>query len=140
MNDLRSVVYVSTATMPLTDAALECLLVEARDLNLASRITGVLLCCDGNFMQCFEGAPADVHDTYERIRNSRRHRGLIELMNEPVAARAFADWQMGFARMTTSQLLALSTAHWQSASARANGAERQASGFELLRQFWINAR
>ena len=138
MSDLRSVVYVSSATMPLTAEALEALLVEARDLNLQSNTTGVLLCCDGTFMQCFEGSPEAVDATYERIRKSRRHTALIELMDEPVRLRSFADWQMGFLRATTSEILTLSTARWRSTSRRSGPCV--SPGLELLQQFWKQAR
>jgi hypothetical protein len=124
--------------MPMTDDALEGLLVEARGLNIASGITGVLLCNDRSFVQCFEGTSAAVDVTWDRIRGSRRHKDVYELMNEAVRQCSFPAWEMGFRRAATSDLLSLSTAHWESMSRLASSGE--SAGFQLLQEFWFNTR
>jgi hypothetical protein len=43
--------------------------------NAASGVTGVLLCCDGDFMQCFEGAE-EAAATFARIRASPVQRNI----------------------------------------------------------------
>lgn len=96
MSGLWTVVYTSAAAYLMSFDDLESLLKEARDLNERNGITGVLLYNDGSFMQCIEGEAAAVRDTYERIVASRRHFGIIELLNEPIARRSFPDWHMGF--------------------------------------------
>ena len=136
---LRSVVYVSDATSELTLPALETLLVEARAINQANGITGVLLFNDGSIMQCFEGPEAAILATYARIRASRRHQHLLELMNEPIAARSFESWSMGLARPAGSELLKLSTARWTAMTTR-NDTSTPPPGLELLQVFWQNAR
>lgn len=137
---LRSIVYVSTAVRALTEPELEALLVEARDLNLETHTTGVLLYSGGNFMQCFEGTDAAVAITYDRIRRSRRHRDIIELVDERVDERSFSDWQMGFRQVRTSELLAISSAQWQRQLAGAAGDARESAGLMLLKHFWAQAR
>ena len=77
MPDLCAIAYDSSATRLLSVAELETLLVTARDLNLQSSVTGVLLYGSGIFMQCFEGPQPAVHETYERIRASRQHTDII---------------------------------------------------------------
>ncbi len=133
---LQCVVYVSTAIQPMGTPQLEDLLVEARRLNRENRISGVLLYGDGSFMQYFEGEAAPMAETYVRIRNSRRHSGLIELLNMPVAARQFGSWHMGLSRPTRSDLLALSTADWAVEQAQADARRASAPGLALLREFW----
>jgi hypothetical protein len=140
MSDLRAIVYVSTATQLMSVSQLESLLVEARDLNRKSAITGVLLYNDGNFIQYFEGSVEAVRITYERIQSSRSHKGIIELMNERIAHRNFADWQMGFAQPTQSELLALSTARWQCMESEGHGSMGKSPGLSLLQGFWKRAR
>ena len=140
MSDLRAIVYVSTATQRMTELELASLLIEARDLNLESGVTGVVLHDDGNFMQYFEGSDEAVRATYERIRASQRHRNIIELLNECIAQRSFPDWTMGFAQPTQSELLALSTARWQSMEGEAPGSYASSPGLSLLRGFWRRAR
>lgn len=113
MPQLHTIVYVSTANHLLSEIELEALLSESRALNFQNSITGVLLYNDGNFMQCFEGAPQAVAETYERIVNSHQHKDIIELMNEPIACRSFADWQMGFVHSTRSDILRLALDNWR---------------------------
>lgn len=136
MSDLQAIVYVSTATRLLTCAQLETLLIEARDLNFQNSVTGMLLYSDGNFMQCFEGSPRAVHETYERIRSSRQHRDIIELLDVRIDVRGFPDWQMGFSRATRSELLTLSNSRWESMKTEMHGAPPTSTGLALLKNFW----
>ncbi len=140
MSDLRAIVYVSTAIQLMSVSQLESLLLVARGLNLEDAVTGVLLYSDGNFMQYFEGSEESVRVTYERIRASRQHKDIIEILSERVAQRSFPDWQMGFAQPTQSELLALSTARWQSMAVEAPGSSAISPGLALLQDFWKRAR
>lgn len=140
MTDIRAIVYVSSATQLMTVPQMESLLEESRDLNLQSSVTGVLLHSDGNFMQYFEGSEDAVRETYARIRASKRHKGIIEVLNERIAQRSFADWQMGFAQATQSELLELSTASWRRTEGRVGGDPVPSIGLTLLRTFWRRAR
>lgn len=140
MSDLRSIVYVSTATVKFSTADLEALLVEARTLNRENNITGVLLYDEGNFMQCFEGPEDAVADTYDRIRQSHRHRDILELMNERVLRRSFQDWEMGLARPTKSELLNISTAVWKKQLNSPGNPADFSRGFSLLKVLWKTAQ
>lgn len=140
MPDLQAVVYVSTATQLMGASQLESLLIESRDLNLESGVTGVLLYSDGVFMQHFEGTAAAMQATYERIRGSRRHKDIVELLNEGVARRSFPDWQMGFAKPTRSELLAMSTARWRRVVSELRDPAATPPGLMLLQGFWKSAR
>jgi hypothetical protein len=140
MSDLRSIVYASTATAPLSVPQLEALLAGARARNHARGITGVLLYSDGNFMQCLEGPDDQVREIYRLIRSSRLHHGLIELLDTPIAERSFADWQMGLAIANPSEMLELSTAQWQAAEDRASASGQRSRGLVLLRSFWDRVR
>jgi Sensors of blue-light using FAD len=133
---LRSVVYTSMATQKMTPKRLEALLIKARELNRKNSITGVLLYADGKFLQCLEGPEAFVLSTYERIRNSRQHTDIAELMNRAVSQRGFKGWEMGLARPTKSELLTLSTARWKGQQNPEQGPDMAPVGFELLRVFW----
>lgn len=136
MEPLQTIVYASSATRPFTEAQLESLVIDARDFNLDCGVTGVLLYSDGNFMQCIEGPVESMRITYERIRVSRRHGGIIELLNCPVDARVFPDWQMAYAQPTKSEFLALSTARWQRTSDAAHAMAPRPHGLTLLQGFW----
>lgn len=132
--------YVSTATHLMSEAQLEALLLDARTHNQRHGVTGVLLYSGGNFMQCIEGSDVAIQMTYARIAASSQHKHLIELINEPCAERLFPNWHMGLARVTQSQLLALSTADWQREDAQAPDSLGTAPSRHLLHSFWESAR
>ncbi|MCW5623465.1 MAG: BLUF domain-containing protein [Burkholderiales bacterium] len=138
MSELRTLVYVSTATRLLGDDELAALLTEARRRNLEHGITGVLLYCEGSFMQCLEGPPASLRDVFRRIEASSQHKDLIELFDEPIAERSFRDWQMGFSKIEQADAMALSAAAWDGSSAASGNAVP--TGMQLLRDFWDRCR
>ena len=96
MTDLNALVYVSSAVRLLSEAELAHLLDRARARNAREGITGVLLYAQGNFMQYLEGPPSGMATVYDIIKADPLHRGIIELLREPIAAREFSDWAMAF--------------------------------------------
>ena len=135
-NNLRAIVYVSTAIQPFSGAELKALLNESRGLNLPNFITGLLLYSQGAFVQFFEGPSHATLDIYTRIRASRRHKDIVELMNDKVDARCFPDWSMGFTPEANSDLLALSTARHGTREHPFYGPLSSAPGLDLLQIFW----
>ncbi|WP_167784749.1 BLUF domain-containing protein [Ramlibacter rhizophilus] len=101
---LRSIGYVSTATTPLTPPQLQELLAFSRRTNQEAGITGLLLHCGGNFMQVIEGPSLALQATQARIRRSAAHHGIIQLFDEPIEARDFADWDMACRSIGQPQL------------------------------------
>ena len=93
---LFSIVYVSSAASELSTAQLLEILEVSRRKNTRHAITGLLLYKGGNFMQVLEGDRAPVEETYRKILLDARHRGVIELASEEIAARDFGEWSMGF--------------------------------------------
>lgn len=120
----------------MTVRQLELLLVEARELNLQNFVTGVLLYSDGNFMQCFEGSEQSVQLTYQRILTSRRHKDVIELLNEPIEQRSFSDWKMDFLQPSQAEWQELLSARWGKKGDEAPGSSSASEGFMLLQDFW----
>lgn len=135
MASLHCIAYVSTAARMMSEVDLETLLVEARDLNLETGTTGVLLYSDGTFFQYFEANEDALQLTYQRIKDSRKHSGILELMNEPIQERSFSDWQMGFALASQSQVLALSTANWRR-RVETSDPLYSSAGLAMLLDFW----
>lgn len=134
--DLRCIVYLSAATQPMTDDDLHELLIDAREFNAEHGITGLLVYRDGIFMQCFEGASAAVDETYDRIRRSSKHRGIVELLDSPMRRRNFPGWAMAFATPKESELQALTQASWYRATQEVSVGWSDAAGLALLRAFW----
>lgn len=97
--------YVSTATAVMQRADLIRLLRTSRDLNQRNGVTGLLLYHGGHFMQVIEGEEGAVRETFGRILRDSRHRDIAVLFEEPIGARFFADWTMGFQQLDGSELL-----------------------------------
>ena len=135
-----AVAYVSTAVRRPSTFDLEHLLVDARTFNARVHVTGALLLHDVTFFQYFEGPGDAVREVYERIKISRLHRDIVELLYEEVPARCFDAWHMGFADAPQGTVLALSHAHWGASLEAAESASTQSDGITLLLDFWRRSR
>ena len=138
MADLHTIIYVSSAVRLFDEEELERLLADARHVNRLQSITGVLLYCDGNFMQCIEGPEAALTKTFQRISESKRHKDVIEILHMPIESRNFESWEMGIARPTKSELLTLSDAI-STAESKINSSS-PTIGLDLLKSFLVSVR
>jgi len=94
---LASLVYVSNACYEMSDNDLLNILETARKSNKARNITGLLLYRDGFFIQALEGDFDKIGELFEHICQDRRHANIVKLYHEPIEARKFSQWAMGFA-------------------------------------------
>ncbi len=136
MSTLTALAYVSSASRTFGESDLERLLIDARAHNARTGITGTLLYNDGNFFQYLEGPEAAIDTALERIKASRSHHGLIQLLRRPVPVRHFEAWQMGFARVPASQLLQLAQADWLEALATTSADPDPPGGVKMLLDLW----
>lgn len=90
------IIYLSSATELFSKTELLALLEKSRVNNARLGITGILLYRDGNIIQLLEGEAAAVRSLYQKIARDPRHRGVIILLEGPVAERDFPDWSMAF--------------------------------------------
>ena len=104
MASLIHCIYASVATRPLAPTDLGQLLEVARANNQRRNLTGMLLYAEGSFFQVLEGAPEDVDAVFDRIAHDGRHENVTRIIREPIAARAFALWTMGFSGTTRAEL------------------------------------
>jgi hypothetical protein len=112
----------------MSPSALEVLLRKSRMNNSTCGVSGVLLYTGGNFLQVLEGPRHAVMDTYNRIRLSKLHSGVTELISEAAPARQFAGWSMAYTRATWENLVRIQEAFVPNAPA--------ATGMDLLKNFW----
>jgi len=96
MTTLSCILYVSSAAGPISEAQIDHLLTRARARNAEANITGILLQRNGSFMQYIEGMDTDLQRIYTIIKNDPLHKGIIELMNEPIQTRVFPQWAMAY--------------------------------------------
>ena len=94
--ELIHLAYVSTQTRDMKAADLISLLTEVRGLNESRNISGLLLHKNQSFFQVIEGSRARVQETFNNIMRDQRHEGVEVLFDEPLEAREFSNWQMGF--------------------------------------------
>ena len=130
---MHAIAYVSSASCNLLQEQLDRIVAESRRLNALNGITGVLLYCDGSFMQYFEGELDAVIETFTRIRASESHYQINELMNQPIVEREFSDWTMGWFLPSPDEFVELSSARWK-------GSAQTGPGATLLRSFWSGCR
>ncbi|WP_265570904.1 BLUF domain-containing protein [Sphingomicrobium nitratireducens] len=95
---MLQLLYISTARVPMDDAALTVLLGEARINNRRDEVTGLLIAAGRRFLQMLEGEAVDVERVFARIQRDPRHHALVLLSRREVEERSFGDWDMAFAR------------------------------------------
>ena len=103
------IVYSSIATKLFDEVDLRKLLVRSRMHNHRRNISGVLLYADdGNIIQVLEGEQATVETVFAQIAQDYRHFNVVKMADGPVAARAFADWSMGFHAVSGAEFTRIS--------------------------------
>lgn len=137
---LMQLVYVSEATAPISAAELERILAVSRERNAAAGVTGMLVCGSQAFFQVLEGEAGDVEAVYARIERDPRHRRLRRVISESIARRGFADWAMGAAEVSESEIEVLAaSSDLMSATAtlsQLGDAQARALLAEFLRGRW----
>ena len=93
---MLSLVYVSFASRPFSDADLAELLKKAREKNTRLKITGMLLYKSGIFIQALEGPDDVVRELFKTISADDRHEGASCLQEKQIEKRQFPDWKMAF--------------------------------------------
>lgn len=96
---LVHLIYVSSASVDLSDDGLDEILSVSIRNNTPCHITGMLLYADKNFMQVLEGDESQVDATFSRIEKDPRHSQVMVIARELIAKRDFADWSMRFRRL-----------------------------------------
>ncbi len=130
---LWAFVYVSTISGRMKAADMEGFLVGARQRNKFNDITGLLLYCNGCFMQYLEGPKEALHTTMKFVSADKRHHGFVELFNSAVDAREFEGWAMACSEAAEGVFQDLRQAAWLIGP---NNEEPLGRG--MLRAFWHN--
>lgn len=104
MGQLIHLVYASVATQRFSAQHLTELLEQSRAANQRVGVTGMLLHTEGSFFQVLEGEPSTLDGVIQRIQADRRHTDIVVIMREPIAHRSFAEWSMGFSRISSGEL------------------------------------
>jgi len=98
------ITYISRTTEPMSPESLLALLQQCLTNNASSGVTGMLLYGNQTFLQVLEGDEKAVDDLVEKISKDARHSAVQLLHRRPIERRQYADWSMGFKRMSDSEL------------------------------------
>jgi hypothetical protein len=104
LKTLSHLIYSSSADSKMSDAELRAILDRARTVNTQLDITGILLHTEGSYFQVLEGDAEAIDSLYAKIARDKRHTNVVLIVREPIACRAFADWSMGFASVTSKDV------------------------------------
>ena len=92
-------IYVSSASFPMSSDDLLFLLEQSREKNRRLGITGMLVYKDGCFIQMLEGDKQVVSELFETIKKDRRHKDVTKVITGDIQQRNFENWSMGFSNM-----------------------------------------
>jgi hypothetical protein len=92
---MHQLLYASSTSRDCSEQQLEEILTASRRNNPKLGVTGMLLYCEGGFMQVLEGTPDVLASLYARIAMDKRHWNARILLDRQ-APRTFGDWSMGF--------------------------------------------
>ena len=107
MDNLIHLIYTSAAAHPFSADELASLLQIARESNERQGVTGMLLYSHETFFQVLEGRRSVIDALFRRIQQDERHHRAVEIVREPIAQRAFAEWSMGHAPLHDGDRLEL---------------------------------
>jgi len=98
------ITYVSRESSDLTSDELLALLSQCHRNNPGRGLTGMLLHGNGTFLQVLEGEDRVVDSLMTVIASDPRHTDVKIVRRESVVTRQYADWSMGFERVTDQTL------------------------------------
>lgn len=96
---LVRLLYASRAIDPAS-AAIDDILLQSRQGNPSSGITGILCYGGGIFLQAIEGGRGAVSELYSHIQRDPRHKDVVLLHYEEISERRFSGWTMGQVNMS----------------------------------------
>jgi hypothetical protein len=96
MDEFINIVYASRAGTEFREReARHRLKFQSQNENAKREITGLLVYCEGIFLQALEGPAAAVDSLYECIARDTRHSEVDLLARTAITKRAFGKWTMG---------------------------------------------
>ncbi len=96
-------IYFSTSSWLFTQDDINDILQQSRSWNAQVGISGVLLYMHSHIIQVLEGDKLAVDALFERIKRDVRHKQVICVLNQPIKARLFSQWSMGYETLTSQQ-------------------------------------
>jgi len=95
MQNIRQVIYISTAVNDLTRGEVSRLADESASNNALNEITGALLCIDNCFIQVIEGNKRSISELLIKLSRDWRHSDIRIISDHLQDSRHFNNWSMG---------------------------------------------
>jgi acylphosphatase len=102
--NLVHLIYASALSPDINKDEILQILKAAREKNARLNVTGMLLFDDGDFFQVLEGDSDVVKQLFETIAKDKRHQRVTKILVEPIQARDFPEWTMGYSRISRMEL------------------------------------
>ena len=96
--------YISSVANSMSTGELVGLLQKCLANNQRDGVTGMLLYGNDTFLQTLEGDEPVVDGLYDKIRQDPRHDNVKSLTRKTIESRQYAEWNMGFRRMSDEEL------------------------------------
>lgn len=91
----------------MSQEELEDILRSSRENNARLGITGMLLYGNNTFVQILEGEEKNVNELMNKIKEDPRHTDFQVLKKKTIDRREYADWSMGFKRVSGEEFQAV---------------------------------
>lgn len=112
---MRSIAYVSRAAVEWTDDDLAGLLAKSQQRNIEDAVSGLLIYCQGYFLQVVEGPHENISNLMERVAADPRHTDVKQIADQTYprptdfsnieSKRMFPQWSMGFENVKSETLV-----------------------------------
>ncbi len=93
---MHTIVYLSAATWLYSQSEMLDILTTSRKNNTALDVTGLLIYHEGSIFQILEGDEEVIQNLFDKISGDKRHKRIIKIQDESLAARNFREWSMAF--------------------------------------------
>lgn len=103
---LSQVIY-SSASNDTSTENLKSILTISRENNKKNKVSGILLYCEGSFLQILEGEASTVESLFAAIQKDRRHSKIVKIAQRDIPWREFSEWEMGIVELTREELISL---------------------------------
>lgn len=94
--ELVRLIYVSSVGAEFELSSFEEILYKAQQNNSGNEVTGILYFNQHYFLQYLEGSAVKVRETYNRIRQDKRHDDVRILDESNIDKRLFGGWSMAY--------------------------------------------
>lgn len=95
---LHQIIYLSRLVGD-EDVAVKDILAKALLNNPRNKVTGMMLYADGDILQVLEGPKEAVTALFKKIQCDVRHTDVFIVLDEPLQARHFPEWSMGYKKL-----------------------------------------